>query len=123
MGPVLIVEDNQDLRELYSTVLRAHGYDVMEAENGRVALDIIEGPEPQPCLVFLDLMMPVMSGTELLKELAASRRLDTLPVVAMSAGGCAQDAPKARLFIRKPDSALELLTIARQLCGEGSAGS
>lgn len=118
MRPILIVEDNEDLRDLYCTVLRDRGYDVIEAGNGRVALDILNGPEPQPGLVLLDLMLPVMSGFELLEHLGASSRLDTLPVVAISAGGSAEDAPGARYFLRKPDSAAMLVSLAEEFCGK-----
>lgn len=62
MKPILVVEDNADLRELVCFVLHEGGYDVLEAENGRDALDQLENMHPLPCLLLLDLMMPVMNG-------------------------------------------------------------
>lgn len=118
MGPILIVEDNEDLRELYCTVLRDRGYEVIEAGDGRAALEILTGAGPQPALVLLDLMLPILSGAELLRALEASQRLDTLPVVAISAGGSSEDAPGARYFLKKPDGAAMLVSLAEEFCGK-----
>jgi CheY-like chemotaxis protein len=62
-------------------------------------------------------MMPVMSGTELLTVLDKTHRLAALPVVALSAGGNASDAPQARRFIRKPVDSDVLLALVREFCG------
>jgi CheY-like chemotaxis protein len=117
MKPILLVEDNDDIRELYGAVLRREGYEVSEAENGKVALDLLNEMHGTPCLVLLDLMMPIMSGPELLKVLHESHRLAALPVVVLSAGGRESDAPTAAKFIRKPVDAHVLLTVVREFCG------
>lgn len=114
MKVILVVEDSEDLRELACATLRRAGYAVAEAENGAAALDLIEHmPEP-PSLVFLDLMMPVMSGAELLRRLEASGRLATLPVVVTSAIADRIRPPGARAYVRKPLSGSQLLELARQ---------
>jgi CheY-like chemotaxis protein len=64
---VLIVEDDNDLREAYVMILESEGYDTKAAENGRVALDLIAA-EGDPGVLFLDLRMPVMDGIEFLQE-------------------------------------------------------
>jgi CheY-like chemotaxis protein len=118
---ILIVEDTDDIRELYASLLRREGYEVYEAENGEEALRRLEQMAGEPCLVLLDMMMPIMSGTELLQVLHASHRLASLPIVILSAGGQPSDAPDARKFIRKPVDTRVLLTVVREFCGAASA--
>ena len=117
MGAILIVEDDDDIRELTADMFRREGYDVLEAEHGERALEILDELPTQPCLMLLDLMMPVMSGPELLHVLGESQRLASLPVVVVSAGGRPEDVPEARQFVRKPPSPEQLLAIAREFCG------
>jgi CheY-like chemotaxis protein len=121
MRSILLVEDNEDLRELYASVLRRGGYLVREAENGQDALAVLESVDSEPCLLLLDLMMPVMSGVELLKALHDSGRLARLPVIVLSAGGRASDVPEAQKFIRKPVDAHVLLSTVQKFCDDGPA--
>jgi CheY-like chemotaxis protein len=113
---ILVVEDSDDIRELVCTTLRRAGYTVQEAENGATALALIEEmPEP-PCLVLLDLMMPVMSGAQLLTKLQESGRLATLPVIVTSAVADRQQPAGARAYVRKPVSDTLLLQLVREFC-------
>jgi DNA-binding response OmpR family regulator len=82
---VLLVEDDDDLRDAIADVLEEAGYRVMLAENGRVALDALHMAERLPHCVLLDLMMPVMDGQDLLRELRNTPRLSTLRVILLSA--------------------------------------
>ncbi|MET0339535.1 MAG: response regulator [Polyangiales bacterium] len=116
MKTVLLVEDDDDIREVVAEVLRDAGYDVREAENGKVALEQLEHLHGTPCLILLDLMMPVMSGPQLLAVLRQSHQLASLPVVVLSAGGRPGDAPEAQQFVRKPVSPDVLLRIVRDFC-------
>lgn len=116
MKTILLVDDNDDLRELYGSALRRKGYAVREAENGATALDVLESMDSAPCVVLLDLMMPVMSGTDLLKVLHDSGRLSHLSVIVLSAGGQPSDAPEAQQFIRKPVDLHALLSLVRDFC-------
>lgn len=117
MGAILIVEDDDDIREQLSWVIRRAGYEVLEAEDGARALEVLDAQTTPPCLMLLDLMMPVMSGPELLKVLSHTGRLQTLPVVVVSAGGRPDDAPEARAFIRKPPNPAEIRSLAKAYCG------
>lgn len=115
---ILLVEDNEDIRELYGEVLRREGYVVHEADNGEAALDVLHELPCAPGLVLLDLMMPVMTGTELLEVLHQSRRFASLPVVVLSAGGQPADAPYAQKFVRKPVDPKVLLALVCEFCGK-----
>jgi CheY-like chemotaxis protein len=117
MKTILLVEDNDDVREVVAELLRGEGYDVVEAEHGQAALEQLQQMSEEPCLVLLDLMMPVMSGPELLRRLEETDRLKTLRIVVLSAGGNARDAPAAKKFIRKPVDPGVLLSVVREFCG------
>lgn len=87
MGPraVLLVEDDVDIRESFQELLEAHGYEIVPASNGKEALEILSG-DTLPALVLLDMMLPVMSGNELLAAMRGSDRLARVPVVILSTG-------------------------------------
>ena len=83
METILIVEDNPRMQETLSTVLRLKGFQTLTAYNGLEALDVLRLRSPD--LMLLDLMMPVMSGLELLKVLRETPQWKGLPVVVLSA--------------------------------------
>jgi CheY-like chemotaxis protein len=83
METILIVEDNPRMQETLSTVLRLKGFQTLTAYNGLEALDVLRLRSPD--LMLLDLMMPVMSGLELLKVLRETPQWRGLPVVVLSA--------------------------------------
>jgi CheY-like chemotaxis protein len=84
MTTVLVVEDNDDVREMMSLALRLAGIRVMGASNGREALHLLR-QQPLPCVIILDLMMPVMNGWQLRAALAEDARLAGIPVIVVSA--------------------------------------
>lgn len=69
---ILVVEDDAAVRGILTAMLRRHGYHVLEASDGRAAVDLAAGPE-EPDLLITDLVMPGMSGRELADRLAAQR--------------------------------------------------
>jgi CheY-like chemotaxis protein len=117
MKTILLVEDNEDIRDAVAELLLSEGYEVITAEHGQAALDQLANMHGVPCLVLLDLMMPVMNGTQLLKVLHDGHRLASLPVVVMSATGTGRDTPEARQHIRKPVAAETLLAVVKEFCG------
>jgi CheY-like chemotaxis protein len=122
MTTILLVDDDEDIRELTAEILRESGYDVVEAEDGRQALDALaEMPSP-PALVLLDLIMPVMTGQQMLHEMRAIPRLARVPVVALTAGGFQPaDVPEAADVVRKPTSVAVLLKVVEQFCNRAQA--
>jgi CheY-like chemotaxis protein len=82
---ILIVEDDTDLREALSEVLRDEGYSVAMAADGREALDRLRR-DLRPSLILLDLTMPVMNGWQFRAEQRQDPALSAIPVVVLSAG-------------------------------------
>ena len=105
---VLVVDDEPMLRNLLSRLLRMEGYDVIEAEDGQAALDLID--KRQPDLVLLDVMLPARDGLDVLGDL---RRTSEVPVILVSALGEEADRVLglkmgADDYVVKPFSAAEL---------------
>jgi CheY-like chemotaxis protein len=80
---LLVVEDDPAARDLLERTLTAEGWTLIEAENGRVALGLLE--QHQPDAVILDLMMPEMDGFEFLEVVRADPRWRNLPVIVVTA--------------------------------------
>jgi CheY-like chemotaxis protein len=83
VGPVLLVDDDADARELTCAILEKEGVDVMQAVDGRQALALLGQVLPQ--IILLDLMMPVMDGFEFLEELKMRPEWQSIPVVVITA--------------------------------------
>lgn len=113
---ILLVEDDRSIREAVQSVLEDEGYGVIQAENGRDALDRLRAGA-LPDLVVLDLRMPVMDGWEFRAAQKNDPNLAGIPVLAVSADGSAKaEAIAADGYLRKPLSARTLLdTVARIL--------
>jgi CheY-like chemotaxis protein len=119
--PVLLVDDDEPIRRPLKELLEAEGYSVVTAANGRDALLALRTMEP-PGVILLDLMMPVMSGGQLLDALRADPALHAIPVIILSAwlhrwtsrmvdSGHMQVLPK-------PIDTDRLLALVRTYCGE-----
>ena len=80
---VLVVDDDPNIRRMIVAALRREGYDFLEAPNGREALDVMRAQHPD--VVVLDLMMPVLSGWDVLRERADDDLLRSIPVIIISA--------------------------------------
>jgi CheY-like chemotaxis protein len=89
MKKVLIAEDDLPSRELLSEVLIQWGYEVVQAENGIEAMELIERTSPE--LVLLDIQMPLLDGYGVIAKLRGDPRLEKLPVVAISAYAMRED--------------------------------
>jgi CheY-like chemotaxis protein len=83
-GHILIVEDDQDLREMVATLLQGEGYAVIEAEHGRAALDKLHAAG-RVCLILLDLYMPTMNGWAFRQAQLTDPAIRDIPVVVVSA--------------------------------------
>jgi CheY-like chemotaxis protein len=94
-GPmtILLADDNLPSRELMREILEASGHSIVEAVNGRDALELIRQNPPE--LVFLDLQMPILDGFNVIRELRNDSRFRRLPVVAVTASAMLGDRERA----------------------------
>lgn len=122
MHTILVVEDDAEIRELVADVLQEAGYAVVQAANGQEALDWLREAAPRPCAILLDLMMPVLSGPELLEIMAEDQQLAALPVIVVSAIAERGTAPGVKRFLRKPVSSTVLRKVVAEYCA-GPAGA
>lgn len=111
---ILVVEDDQDIRESVQQLLEFEGFEVHTAQNGREALEIIDHLQ-YPCLILLDLMMPVMNGWEFLEVQKNNNRIAGIPVVVATASEDAK-AKRANALLRKPIDVEQLLDLALRYC-------
>jgi len=97
MCKILVVDDEMDIREILRVTLCGLGHEVHEAENGHVALDVLANEaEDPPCIMLVDLRMPVMDGWDLMAALRAGTRSKSIPVIVFSAS-IQNDSPKPLL--------------------------
>ncbi|AFY71416.1 multi-sensor hybrid histidine kinase [Thalassoporum mexicanum PCC 7367] len=86
---VLIVDDEPDIREIFRRILNKENCQVLEAENGQVALDVID--QQTPDLIILDLMMPEMDGFQFIDTLRAQCRWPAIPILVTTAKEITED--------------------------------
>lgn len=115
---ILVVEDDADIRASLQDMLEDEGYRVHVADNGQIALGLL-GQVERPCLVLLDLMMPIMSGAEFLAALRAQEPREEFMVLIVSAWP--KEAEKLKLgaqgYVKKPFDTDVLLTLVEKYCG------
>lgn len=106
---VLIAEDDKDIRELLKLYLESEGYRILEAENGRLALELAQ--KEQPDMAILDVMMPEMNGLEVTRAL---RKSSEIPILILSAKSTDNDKILglnlgADDYIAKPFNPMEIV--------------
>ena len=109
--PILVVDDDQAMRNMLETVLLDEGYSVILARNGKEGLEMVA--QQRPALVLLDLMMPVMDGWQFLDAIKQLPEYADLPILLLSASrqivNTARDNP-VKGFISKPFELAKLLS-------------
>lgn len=103
--PILVVDDDPDIRALIRDLLALDGYTVHTARDGREALELMRTLDPRPAVVFLDLMMPDMDGLQFRASQLGETTLAGIPVVVMSGdnqGRQKAEAMHAERFLEKP---------------------
>lgn len=116
MPAVLIVDDEYGLAEMTAELLAMQGYTVATAINGKLALESL--CEMRPDVILVDVMMPIMSGDEMVRHLKRDPALRDIPIIMMSAAGReGLDAELQRLigsFLHKPFTFDELMAALRR---------
>ncbi len=115
MARVLIVDDEKDVVELVKFLLAREGYEVVEACNGREALECVETEHPD--LIILDVMMPEMDGYTVQTRLMANEATRQIPIIFLTAVARPRGSPsslgKAAFHMEKPFDPKELLYVVQ----------
>jgi CheY-like chemotaxis protein len=114
LKPIVVIEDDQDMREILSEVLIDEGYRVRSFANGAEALASLKD-DGEAALIILDLMMPVMNGWRFCEEQSRDQELAEIPVIAMSAVAdvLAPPVPRPSRMMVKPVNLERLLEQVR----------
>ena len=113
---VLVVEDEEDLREMMRDALELNGYRVATAHDGRQAFDEIARID-ELCLVILDLLMPGMNGWDFFAQMRQRAELASVPVVVHSSAPD-QAPPGVTRVLKKPLELSRLLSVVQEFCAK-----
>ena len=116
LPPILIVDDEVDLLQLFKASLRNLPYPVLTAKDGEAALQILE--EQIPILIILDIAMPYINGVDVLRQVRADSRFDQTKIIILTAAPSrisGTDAQLADLVVSKPITARNMEQTVRQL--------
>jgi two-component system cell cycle response regulator DivK len=123
-APLILVVDNvEDARYLYSLYLTTHGFRVVEAVNGEEAVRLAH--EHQPALVLMDLGLPVMDGWEATRRIKADPRTRRVPVLAISGHAFPDSVKRAKeagvdAFFMKPCMPATVLAKVNEMLGRSN---
>jgi two-component system cell cycle response regulator DivK len=114
---ILVVEDQEDNRQIVRDLLTANDYEMTEAENGEEALAAVA--KDRPDLILMDIQLPVMDGYEATRRIKADPSLSSIPIIAVTSYALSGDEEKARAagcndFVPKPYSPRQLLAKIRE---------
>lgn len=115
---VLVVDDDELVRETLIELIKEHGCGAKGAANGFEALEVLLTTD-HVCLIFLDLVMPVMDGNAFREEQLKRPELRNIPVVLMSAFGNLQNHSKqmrVEEYLQKPCKEAEVLDVVNRYC-------
>jgi CheY-like chemotaxis protein len=116
MATILIVDDNEQIRELLSSILKAEGHSVITADNG--ADGILAARKSLPALVLSDIKMPRKTGIELCKALKSDEKTKRIPIIMLSSAGQMKEIEEALAngagsYITKPSDRAHILESVR----------
>ena len=120
---ILVVEDDSTLRNAMGDLLGEEGISATRAENGQVGLDLLRAGA-RPCLVLLDLQMPLVDGFTFRRRQLEDPRIAGIPVVVMTGQpGRAQEAERlgVALTMSKPVASSRVLGVVAQYCAHAKA--
>ena len=115
---ILIIEDDDDIRDSIVALLRAEGYDTLAKACGIDALALLSAGGFAPDAILLDLLMPTMSGAQFMAAISAMPPLAKIPIIITSAGPVPGDLAKAAFSVLvKPFDLDRLLETLQAACG------
>ena len=123
---VLLVEDNEDNRTIYTTILRHYGHEVHEAATGEEG--ILMARKHKPGVILMDVAMPGIDGWEATRRLKADPETASIPVVALTAHAMAEDRQRAvdagcESYLAKPVEPRRVVEEVERLLARATAAS
>lgn len=123
---MLLVEDNEDNRIIYTTVLRHIGYDVLEAFDGVQAIALARSALPD--LILMDISIPKLDGWEATRILREDPLTRDIPIIALTAHALADDRERAQqmgftAYLAKPIEPRAVVAEVERWIGSGGAGT
>ena len=112
---VLLVDDDEDVRDSLGDVIKLRGFSLQTASNGLEALQLLQN-EGLPCVILLDLVMPVMDGWQFLTKLQALPELSSVPVVVISAHAASNPPTGVDRILAKPIELADLYAAIEEHC-------
>jgi two-component system, cell cycle response regulator DivK len=114
---ILVVEDQEDNRQILRDLLSNAGYDMVEAEDGEQALEAVTRQRPD--LILMDIQLPIMDGYEATRRIKADPALKAIPIIVVTSYALSGDEDKARAagcddYVAKPFSPRALLVKIRE---------
>ena len=121
---ILVIEDQNDNRQILRDLLTSAGFEVIEAEDGQAGL--AAAATHRPDLILMDIQLPVLDAYEATRRIKADAVLRAIPIIAVTSYGLAGDAEKARsagcdAYISKPYSPRQLLAKVREFLSPAAA--
>jgi two-component system cell cycle response regulator DivK len=118
---ILVVEDQEDNRQIIRDLLSATDYEIMEAESGEQALDAVA--KQRPDLILMDIQLPGIDGYEVTRRIKADPEMRSIPIIAVTSYALSGEEQKARAagcdeYVPKPYSPRQLLAKIRQYLPE-----
>lgn len=119
--PILLVDDDLDIREALTDTLEDRGFVVVSAANGLEALELLRNMTIRPSVILLDLMMPIMDGYGFLDAQRKDPELAAIPVAIITAGhGVDRDRLASAPVVPKPIKVPHLLSVLQRLQASGA---
>jgi two-component system cell cycle response regulator DivK len=117
MTKILVVEDQEDNRQILRDLLASVDYEMVEAENGQEALTAVV--EHKPDLILMDIQLPIMDGYEATRRIKADPATKAIPIIVVTSYALSGDEGKAReagcdAYVTKPYSPRQLLAKIRE---------
>ena len=114
---ILVVEDQEDNRQILRDLLASADYEMDEAENGQEALDAVARQRPD--LILMDIQLPVMDGYEATRRIKSNPEWKSIPIIVVTSYALSGDAEKAKAagcddYVTKPYSPRQLLAKIRE---------
>jgi two-component system cell cycle response regulator DivK len=123
---ILVVEDQEDNRQILRDLLGSAGYEMAEAENGAQALTAVKAQRPD--LIVMDIQLPVLDGYEATRRIKSDPEVSGIPLILVTSYALSGDEAKARAagcdaYVTKPYSPRQLLAKIKEYLGRGTGSA